>query len=145
MLPRKKTALWTAGILAIAIGAGYKLIDYAFSGMCSKTVFDEIASPNRKLKAVVFQVDCGATSDFNTQVAVVKASFNRSHANALPKGFFVADRDHGRVPAGITKGPEVRLHWESDELLKVEYPQLARVFRSEEKQRGVTIQYQPFQ
>lgn len=141
----KKVLVWTIGILVITVGGCVAAIDHLFSDMCATTVFDEISSPNQKLKAVVFQIDCGATSDFNTQVAVVKASFDTSNAKALPKGFFVADRDHGRVPAGITKGPEVRLNWESDDKLSVQYHQLARVFRSEEKQGGVTIQYIPFQ
>lgn len=141
----KKILLWITAILVVTVGGCAIALDHLFSGMCATTVFDEIPSPSRKLKAVVFQIDCGATTDFNTQVSIVKASFDTSDAKSLPKGFFIADRDHGRVPAGITKGPEVRLHWESDNNLSLEHHQLARVFRSEETQRGVTIKYQTFQ
>lgn len=141
----KKVLLWIAGILVVTVGGCVMALDFLLSGICETTVFDEIPSPSKKLKAVVFQIDCGATTDFNTQVAIVKASFDTSDANSLPKGFFLADKDHGRAPAGITKGPEVRLTWESDKTLNLQYHQFTRVFRSESEQRGVTIKYQTFQ
>lgn len=141
----KKILLWIAGIAVVTVGGCLAVLDHLFSGLCATTVFEQIPSPSNTLKAVVFQIDCGVGSDFNTQAAIVKSSFDTADAESLPKGFFVADRDHGRVPAGITKGPEVRLHWESDNKLILEHHQLARVFRSEETQRGVTIKYQTFQ
>ena len=141
----KKVLLWIAGVLVVTISGCVAVIDHLFSGMCATTVFDEIPSPGKKSKAVVFQVDCGATTDFNTHVAIVKASFDTSDAESLPKGFFVADKDHGRAPAGITGGPEVRLNWESDEMLQLQHHPFARIFRSEDKQRGVTIKYLTFQ
>ena len=141
----KKISLWISGIVVITIGGCLAVLDHLFSGLCATTVVEQISSPSNTLKAVVFQIDCGVGTDFNTQVAIVKSSFDTTDAESLPKGFFVADRDHGRVPAGITKGPEVRLHWESDNTLILEHHQLARVFRSEEAQRGVTIKYQTFQ
>ena len=141
----KKVLLWIAGILVVTVGGCLAVLDHLASGMCATTVFDQVPSPSNKLKAVVFQIDCGATSDFNTQVVIVKASFDTSDAKSLPKGFFVADRDHGRAPAGATQGPEVRLNWESDDKLSLQYHQFARIFRSEEKQGGVTIKYQTFQ
>mgnify|MGYP000973324719 FL=1 len=140
----KKVLLWIAGVLVVTFGGCLAVLDHLFSDMCATTVFDEIPSPSKKSKAVVFQVDCGATSDFNTHVAIVKGSFDTSDTKSLPQSFFVADKDHGRAPAGITQGPEVRLNWETDETLVLQYHQLARVIRSEDKQRGVTIKYQTF-
>ena len=141
----KKVLLWIAAIAVVTIGGCNLVLDYLFSGMCGTTVFDEIPSPNKQLKAVVFQIDCGATTDFNTQVAIVKSSFDTSDATSLPKGFFVADRGHGSAPAGMTRGPEIHLTWESDKILNLQYHRLASVFRSEDQQHGVTIKYQTFQ
>jgi hypothetical protein len=141
----KKVLLWIAGILVVTVGGSVMALDHLFSGMCATTVFDEIPSPSKKLKAVVFQIDCGAATDFNTQVVIVKASLDTSDEKSLPKGFFVADKDHERAPAGITHGPEVRLTWESDEALNLQHHQFARIFRSESEQKGVTIKYQTFQ
>lgn len=141
----KKVLLWIAGVLVVTVGGCLAVMDHLFSGMCATTVFDETPSPSKKLKAVVFQIDCGATTDFNTHVAIVKGTFDTSDTKSLPKSFFLADRDHGRAPAGVTQGPEVRLNWESDETLHLQYHQFSRVFRSENEQRGVTIKYQTFQ
>ena len=141
----KKVLLWIAAVAVVTVGGCMLALDYLFSGMCGTTVFDEIPSPNKTLKAVVFQIDCGATTDFNTQVAIVKYSFDTSGATSLPKGVFIADRGHGSAPAGMTRGPDIRLTWESDKTLNLQYHRLARVFRSEDKQQGVTIKYQTFQ
>jgi hypothetical protein len=141
----KRVLLWIFGFLVVTLGGCLAALNYFVSGMCATTVFDQILSPNKKLKAVIYQIDCGATTDFNTHVAIVRASFDTSDAQSLPKGAFVADRNHGRAPAGATRGPEVLLSWESDNTLSLQHHQFARVFRSEERQGGVTIKYQTFQ
>ncbi|MCH8536313.1 MAG: hypothetical protein LAT66_00960 [Alkalimonas sp.] len=43
-------------------------------GMCGNEVYTEILSPDNRHKAVIFQRDCGATTDFSTQISVMKAS-----------------------------------------------------------------------
>lgn len=141
----KKVLLWATGIVVVTVGGCVVALDRLTQGMCATTVFDQIPSPGNKLKAVVFQIDCGATSDFNTHVAIVKASFDTTDTHSLPKSFFAADRDHGRAPAGITQGPEVRLKWGSDNELGMQYHQFARVIRAEGNQAGVTIKYQTLQ
>ncbi|MCC5853421.1 MAG: hypothetical protein JJU30_11325 [Alkalimonas sp.] len=42
-------------------------------GMCANEVHAEIISPNQRYKAVIFQRDCGATTDFSTQISILKA------------------------------------------------------------------------
>ena len=39
---------------------------------CAETDFTAIPSPGGQFEAVVHEVDCGATTSFNTQVSVVK-------------------------------------------------------------------------
>lgn len=140
----KKILLWLAGGLIVIFGSCVAFMN-SLPDMCSTTVFEQIASPNGKLKAVLFQVDCGATSDFNSHVAIVDSGFDASKPDSLPKSFFVADTDHGRARTGVTRGPEVRLNWSSDKRLEVHYHQFARVIRSEEKARGVEIRYAMFE
>jgi hypothetical protein len=41
--------------------------------MCISEPFQEIHSPDQKLKAVVFQRDCGATTGYSTQVSILDA------------------------------------------------------------------------
>ncbi|WP_234086448.1 hypothetical protein [Azonexus sp. R2A61] len=141
----KKVLLWTIGIVVVTMGGCLFALDRLTSGMCATTVFDQIPSPSNKLKAVIFQVDCGASTDFNTHVAIVKTSFDTANTQDLPKSFFAADSNHGRAPAGLTRGPDVRVKWASDSELDLQYHQFARAIRTEESQAGVMIKYQTLQ
>jgi hypothetical protein len=82
----KKILLWLAGGLVVTFGGCVAFLN-SLPDMCSTTVFDQISSPNGKLKVVLFQVDCGATSDFNSHVAIVGSSVDTSKPDSLPKSF----------------------------------------------------------
>lgn len=141
----KKVLLWLGATVVLSFGGCIAIMEHLFSDMCATTVFDQVQSPSGKYKAVLFQIDCGATSDFNSHVVIVDSGFDTSEPKSLPKSFFLADRDHGRAPAGLTRGPEVKLTWLSDKQLQLQYHQYARIFRSDSNQRGVAIQYMTFQ
>lgn len=140
----KNDVLVLLTVVIISIGGCSALLDHLFSDMCATTVIDQVASPNGKLKAVEFQIDCGATSDFNSQVTIVSGNKDVSQKDSLPKSFFVADRDHGRAPEGKERGPELRLNWLSDSRLEIQHHELARVIRAEKSSKGVTIDYRTF-
>lgn len=141
----KKILLWLGAAVAASFGGCTAIMGYLVSDMCANTVFDQIQSPSGKYKAVLFQIDCGATIDFNSQVVIVDGGFDTSDPKSLPKSFFVADTDHGRAPVGVTRGPEVKLTWLSDERLELRHHQFARIFRSESNQSGVAVEYMTFQ
>jgi hypothetical protein len=139
----KKMLLWLAGGLIAAFGGCVAMLN-RLPDLCATKVFEQTSSPDGKRKAVLFQVDCGATTDFNSHVVIVDGGLDASKPNSLPKSFFVADSNHGRAPAGITGGPEVRVDWLSDSLLEVKYHQFSRVIRSDEQAAGVEIRYTAF-
>lgn len=135
------------GLLTVAIvtiGGCAALLDHLLSDICSTTVIDQAASPSGKFKAVVFQIDCGATSDFNSQVAIVPSNNDVSQKGSPPNSFFVADKDHGRAPEGKEHGPEIRLSWLSDSSLEIQYHELARVIRADKYSKGVAVDYRTF-
>ena len=57
-------------IFAVCAAVGIYLLG---RGMCGNDIYKEYISPNGKLKAVVFQRDCGATTGFSTQISVMAA------------------------------------------------------------------------
>lgn len=138
----KKVILWLFGTLILIFGGCAVLLDHLFADMCPTTIIDQVASSNGKIKAVLFQIDCGATTDFNSHVAIVPSNTDTSQKNSLPKSFFAADGNHGRAPAGNGGGPEVRLRWQADNLLELQHHNLVRVIRADAKSEGVTIDYQ---
>ncbi len=140
----KKVLLGLLTVAIVTIGGCIALLDHFFSDMCATTVIDQVASPSGKLKAVVFQIDCGVGSDFNSQVAIVPGNMGVSQKDALPKSFFAADSDHGRAPECKEHGPEIRLTWLSESRLEIQHHEHARVIRAEESSKGVTIGYRTF-
>src|SRR6266550_3254126 len=74
------------------------------AGDCGNELLKEVASPNGRMKAVVFQRDCGATTGFSTQVSV----FRRDQRLPNEGGnLFAADTNHGAAPSGQGGGPVV--------------------------------------
>jgi len=125
-------------VAACSIGGFIAVFALGDSSMCANEALVEAASPSTKLKAIVFQRDCGATTGFSTQVAVVPA--NESLPNE-PGNVFVADTNHGAAPSGRGGGPEVVVHWLSDGTLHIDHHPSARVFLAERRVDHVQIEY----
>jgi hypothetical protein len=68
----KIVALLITLIIIVVVG----LFKYVADGMCKNEIYKEYLSPDKSLKAVVFQRDCGATTDFSTQVSILKSNEN---------------------------------------------------------------------
>lgn len=112
------------GLLVIAL-------DRLSDNMCGTTIFDSTASPDGKTQAVLYEIDCGATTGFNRQVSIVSSDTDLKEKNpALPTSFFAA---RGK--------PEVGLIWLGTDRLEVQYPESTEAFRIEQKSRGVAIEY----
>ena len=99
--------------------------------MCATTIFEQSASPSGKLKAVVYQVDCGATTGFNRHVSIVSSDTDLTKKN--PK--------LGTSSLALKDAPEVKMVWLSSNRLEVQYPESTNVLRSEPKSEGVAIEY----
>ena len=52
----------------------YYFADELAEGLCSNKIYREYPSPDRSLKAVVFQRECGPSSGATTQVSVIDAA-----------------------------------------------------------------------
>jgi len=136
-----KTAVTVISIPILLYAAAAAVLRHALAPLCGNVALAEFPSPSRSLKASVWVRDCGATTDFSTQVSILDADgpSDSDSANVL-----VVDGDHGRAPVGSRGGPEVRVRWESDTVLVVAYHRSARVFRSAPKVGHVAITYEKF-
>jgi len=107
----------------------------SLAGDCSNQIRREIPSANGKMKAVVFQRDCGATVGFNSQVSVLPSG------SKLPNdggNVFVADGGQGNEPSG----PFVAVSWTNDSELLVTYDKQARVFHNESSVGNIRVRYE---
>jgi len=109
--------------------------------LCGNTTIEEIYSPTGRLKAVIFERSCGATTDFSTQISVFPAP--QSLVNEAGN-IFSADTNHGEAPAGPGGGPEVRVTWITDNKLLVAHHIRARIFNSVTQCKEVQITHNTF-
>ena len=137
----KKITLWLIGGIVLILVGGLTLLDHLAEDMCASTVIEQYPSPSGKRKAVVFQMDCGASTGFSSQVSIMSGDVDASQKGSIPKSFFVADGDHGRAPAGKGGGPELRIVWQDEMHLQIQHHSLARLFRADKESKGVGIDY----
>lgn len=121
-----------AALLAILLMLG------AWSDVCQNTEVARLRSPGGQHEAVLFQRDCGATTGFSTQVALVE--FGRPITGA--GNVFRADDNHGEARAGRWGGPWAEMAWLSANRLVVRYAAGSRIFVKEDEVSGIAISYE---
>ena len=106
---------------------------------CGNQIVSEQQSPDNRMKIVLFQRDCGATTPFTTQISLLPIHERLRDESG---NIFVADADHGKAPRGEWDGPDVKVRWQSNKTIQIEHDVLVRVFKSVEKHQGIEIQYE---
>jgi hypothetical protein len=108
------------------------LIGASVSGcgeICSNEPVATIPSPSGKAKAVVFHRKCGATTDPNTQVAVIPAYGTLAN---IPGNTLIVGGD-----------ASLEVRWVSDSSLSISGLGTAQVFKQEKSVAGVSVAYGP--
>jgi hypothetical protein len=141
-----KIALWATATLClgalVAFGAFAAFVNIALGVTCENTPIAQHWSPDRRVKLIVFERSCGATTGFSTQ-----ASLLPSHERLPDDGgnLFVADTDHGLAPSGPGGGPELRVRWTDGAHVVLSHHQKTRVFKAEPQVRGIAATYELFE
>ena len=94
---------------------------------CGNEISQVVMSPSGKLKAVVFNRNCGATTGFNTQISIIPAT------EELPN-------DSGNTFIADDSFP-VTLSWASENTLQVMAHSPGRVFKQQSNVKGVSVHY----
>jgi len=130
-------SIFGIGILGVVIFFVVVLNSFA-SDMCGTQLAESKLSPNGKLKILIFSVNCGAISDFSTQISIVESDYQLQNNDA--GNIFSADSDHGiaRMNGEII---ELNTKWINNNLIEIEYPKNTRIFKNEEDENGIQIRY----
>jgi hypothetical protein len=134
-----RVALWGVIILVAAGIILARAVYLLTRNMCANRIVAEISSPNGSHKAVEFERDCGATTDFSTQVSVIESA--KKLGSDVAGNAFIADSNHGAVPVHPPGVMVVDMRWLNSNTLLIEYPAGARVFNRKNKVRDLAIQY----
>jgi hypothetical protein len=108
--------------------------------ICTNFYVSRTASPDGKRFAVLFERDCGATTDFSTQLSVLPAS------NPVPEGagnVFGADSNGGRAPLLRGHVVEVRVTWVTSDSMIVRYDPRARILGRVPNVGPVRVVFEP--
>ncbi|HEY7404286.1 MAG TPA: hypothetical protein VIB39_12245 [Candidatus Angelobacter sp.] len=103
---------------------------------CGSEVSAEEVSPDGKWKALVFVVDCGATTtdkEMSPRVSVLRASESLS---SFSDGNVFGARANEKL-----KRPTIRVSWTGSNELTIRYPAPASVSEKVTKYKDVTIKY----
>ena len=99
---------------------------------CENELFQTVFSPDKSLKVVVFERDCGATTGFNRQVAILKNS------GLVPKH---ASIDSFLCLAGQ---PRVEVVWGSSTEVRIRYESRRKVLRKSFPSGPVKVSFEEF-
>lgn len=100
------------------------------SDLCSDTVEKEIFSPDKKIKSVYYTKDCGATTNYSSQIKLVKSNIINSD-----KLIFIADGYYGTL----------NMNWKDDNNLIVSCKDCSmsdKIFKQLLEWDNIKIEYQ---
>ncbi len=119
-------ALILVGITGLAIALWFLMIDSIME--CEVTQHATLPSPDRSKHVVMFDVDCGATTGFNTQVAIAPA---------------VGEFDRDVTPPVLVMDGRWSLpvRWIDDRTLLIRIPKNERYYKNLTAAGDVTIEY----
>src|SRR5256885_2142036 len=138
MPPPSRCLAFTALGLAAVLGVAYWAVASFGSGWCANKQIAATDSPDRRARVVVFERDCGATTDFSTQVVVLSPGEDLADRSG---NVFVVDSDHGRAAPGPGGGPWVEALWLSPDSILIRFDPEARIFQQSVVVGRVKVRY----
>lgn len=148
--PGKGMAFWKKCVIglmlvcALTFAALLALLSNGDDRLCGTFVVDEVLSPNRKSKAVSYQIDCGATTGFNTHMAILPGGSTLEIEDRKLWGvtsFFVVESNNDPAPRTQYGGPKVTVQWVSDTKIELHYDARARVIRKALSSGRIQVDY----
>ncbi len=121
----------------LLLASGLAVI-WCLAPTCENEILAEYPSPDGKSKAIVFMRNCGATTEFNTQVSLLPA---KEQLGTRPGNTVIADMGRGGVPSGPHGGPEVNIQWIDLATVTIAHSKNARIFRADTEAGGIRVQY----
>lgn len=109
------------------------------SSLCQNSIVQELPSPDNRHVVVVFIRDCGATTDFSTQVSVL--DYGQTIDNSATGNVFIADSDHGLADETDSRTIAMTVSWRSPSTLAILHDSRARVFHAVSEVDDVQVEY----
>jgi hypothetical protein len=104
---------------------------------CGNEILSRHADPGSNLIAYVFTRDCGATTDYATNVAIGRQGENPAEALIV----FTADANRGAALQEQGGAIWLRAVWTGPRALSIAFAEKGRVFRKVDAANGATVRF----
>src|SRR5688572_7558431 len=101
--------------------------------MCGNTIVQEVSSPDKNLRAVIFVRDCGATTGFSAQLSILEQSENLENESG---NVLITDDNERKAPVAEHGGVVIIVEWKSTKELVVYLDERAQTFKKEGRIKG---------
>lgn len=120
----KKAAIGCSLVFFAAVSLIVYCCNKVDEGLCGNDIVQNVVSPDGTVKAVVFERDCGATTNFSTQVSVVGATQSLPNFSGnvfVRNGNAVATAPKNTIPLHVI--------WLDARHLQIRYPGQTRIYQ----------------
>ncbi|MCW3160158.1 DUF5412 family protein [Chryseobacterium oryctis] len=111
---------------------------FNFNDMCGTKLIKTEYSPDKKSKIIIFSQNCGAISDFSTQISIVDVDYKLKENDI--GNIFSADSDHHKAKMN-GEIIELNTKWKNNDTIEIEYAENSRIFKNEKEMNGIIIMY----
>lgn len=126
-------------ILFIGINKVYEISYSSFADdMCGNKIIRTEFSPDKKYKIVIFLRDCGATTNFSTQVSILKVAEKLKNESG---NIFSADSERGKAKIDENNIVAIKSKWISNNKVIITYDKNARIFKTQNSLDEIEIDY----
>ncbi len=124
-----------SGRLLFCLMAGLLFCLTGCDAPCDTLIFQRKLSPDGRHNAVLFQRECGSTTGFSTQIALIEPDEMLAESGHV----FIAQNGHNSARAGPWNGPWAAMEWLAPDHLLIRHAFGAQVIVREENAKGVKI------
>lgn len=124
--------------LVFILGLIYIISPFSAEDMCGNKISITEFSPNKKHKIVIFCRNCGATTDFSTQVSILKVDEKLENESG---NIFSADSEHGKAKTDENSSISIKAKWLNNNKVIITYDKNARTFKTENSLDEIEIEY----
>ena len=122
-------------VAIVALAGGVSAwIFVSLPALCGNEIAKDARSPDGQHRAILFERDCGATTSFSTQVAIVGAS------EELPN-----EAGNVMTAKGAPWDGPWAIEWTGADTLTIRFHAREEIHRAETIVEGIAIQYEPSQ
>lgn len=124
--------LSTLTIVLLIVGAMFFLL----KGSCESQICQTIDCPINKYKVVAFQRDCGATTNFSTQISLLRRKQELSNKSG---NIFIAESTGAPINNQGIFYTDIK--WLDNKTILINHPKAVKIFKQEFKIKGITVRY----